>query len=51
MKTISTFASLRLCAILVSSVSAFALGAERPNILIIFTDDQGYADLACYANT
>ena len=39
-----------------SAVSLFLLvasavcAADQPNILIVFTDDQGYADLACYGN-
>ncbi len=45
MKTIQSTFVLGLF-LICSSVRA----AEKPNILIIFTDDQGYADLACYGN-
>ncbi|MFV1965574.1 MAG: arylsulfatase [Pirellulaceae bacterium] len=27
-----------------------AVGAERPNVVFILTDDQGYGDLACHGN-
>ncbi|MBW8035083.1 MAG: sulfatase-like hydrolase/transferase, partial [Planctomycetes bacterium] len=30
--------------------SSTALADEKPNIIIIFTDDQGYADLGCYGS-
>ena len=32
------------------SLNIVASAADKPNILIIFTDDQGYGDLACYGS-
>lgn len=40
--------SLRaLVGVLVTLALASAAPAKRPNIIVIFTDDQGYADMAC----
>ncbi len=40
----------RMCSAILFLFSSSAVAGEKPNILIIFTDDQGYADLACYGN-
>ncbi len=42
---------LRLCLTLLFLIpSAFAISAERPNILLILTDDQGWGDIASHGN-
>jgi arylsulfatase A-like enzyme len=35
----------------VGALAAQARAAEPPNILVVFTDDQGYGDLSCYGAT
>jgi hypothetical protein len=39
------------CLLALPACAASADAPPRPNILIIFTDDQGYADLGCFGST
>ncbi|QDU96193.1 sulfatase family protein [Lignipirellula cremea] len=39
-----------LCALLAVLTAAVAVAAEKPNVVIIFADDQGYQDLGCYGS-
>ena len=41
----------RFCALIILSLGLLAGAAEKPNFIIIFTDDQGYGDLGCFGST
>ena len=41
---------LRTLLLLSAIVAESLVAAQKPNVLIIFTDDQGYADLGCFGS-
>ncbi len=43
--------SILVCTWLWMALSSLALKAEQPNIILIFTDDLGYGDVACFNDT
>lgn len=46
------YAFLLFVWIVIGDASAFAVDAKRPpNFVVIFTDDQGYADVGCFGST
>ena len=41
---------MKIFRLLIFVFAAGAWAADRPNVIIIFTDDQGYGDLSCHGN-
>ncbi|MFH5806117.1 sulfatase-like hydrolase/transferase [Alienimonas sp. DA493] len=48
MRSLSTTRSALLSAAFLAGLGGSVAAADRPNFVVIFTDDQGYADLSCF---
>ena len=52
MKRFKDITSLRVVTLMVllavHSMSSSLLGTEKPNVIVIMSDDLGYSDLSCY---
>jgi len=49
--TFGTILSVWLVCLICSSKQTFSADAERPNVIVILTDDQGWGDLSVHGNT
>ncbi len=41
---------MRKCLLLTMLLTGPVVAADKPNVIVIFTDDQGYGDLGCYGS-
>ena len=50
MKTATTLVAVLVLAGMVLAGSTQAVAADRPNFVVVFTDDQGYQDVGCFGS-
>jgi len=50
MKRLHISVNILAVSIAITSLFQFAAAADRPNVVFVLTDDQGYGDLSCHGN-